>query len=300
MFKKQRTAFSPEQRQAIVINRLRHEDDWAPVVTDILSGKYGPHALDSSILMWDFQAVFQEAYQQVMDIPDHRKRLTASVIKLLDSRKDWDRLTAQDFVGRFAIHELAPRLLAQLRACHLRAFQLRGPSIFNTCKVNDLTTIVRALHALELLRDIESTLRDWFELFLAVVPSAFEQWNRLGRRKQDEVYAIRELAIASLQLLADESPELAAASVRRICELGKVLHPGCCRLGDPSLGGEWGCWWMQRFLAGLVKKLGYQAANDLMVKHLEGLPPEQINMVLASLRATGTFFDKSLRKPDAS
>lgn len=279
---------SPEKRRSVLVDQLRNESDWMPVIKDLFSGKYGPKAVDTNVGIWDYETIFQEAYRAVAELPESQRRLQDAVLNLLTSKRQWYRLAAQDLAKLFAIHTAEPLLLQGFLSVALRAFNAKGPSMFAEVSATELTNIARVLATLGRISEIEPVLKQWLDMFVRCSP-AFQQWGSLPRRKKDELLDTRELAIASLQILGRKDPTLMTMYFKRIAELGREIHQGCCRFGGEFRLERGECFWVQRSLAGLVDKLGHTGARELLVRNLEGFPQAQIEMVLESLKGASAL-----------
>ena len=72
LFRKRQSILGPKEREAAVAQRLQKEKNWVPAIQDLFSGKYGPQALDSNIWIWDYEDMFERAYQTVAsEIPSN-------------------------------------------------------------------------------------------------------------------------------------------------------------------------------------------------------------------------------------
>lgn len=277
-------SLSPQERQAVLIDRLRQERDWSPIIRDLFSGRYGPDALDSNIWIWDYEDIFAKAYKAVAELPESRNRLQDAVLTLLQARKQWYRLAAQDLARQFSIVDAKQRLLETFQTLTLRSFDVKGPSVFKDASATELTNLVRAIEGLGGAKDIESILTRWLEMFTAVAPT-FKQWGKLPRRKKNELRDIRELAVASLQILGRLDPMLMVTYLKRLMEFGRDLHQGCCRFGGESRLDSEGCFWVLRALTGILDKMDHVGAKKFLSKNLDDLPDPELDMVLSSLKA---------------
>ena len=287
LFRKQKPTLSPEEREAAITQRLQKEKDWVPVIQDLFSGKYGPQALDSNIWIWDYEDILERAYQPIASLPESRSRLQGVILTLLDARKEWYRLGAQDLAHRFAISEATPRLIERLRSISLRSFQAKGPSMFANISKTELSNIAQAIEGLDGAQTIEPVLRQWLDSFLRDAGPGFQQWNGLRRRKKDELHDYRELAITSLQILSRRDPKVGMQRLRDLCELGSMIHQWCCRLGgEQDRKDVVACKWVERaFYGGFLDKLSNEETRELAKKYLGGLPSETMEMIHVSLEA---------------
>ena len=284
LFRKRKPILGPEEREAVIAQRLQKEKDWVPVIQDLFSGKYGPQALDSNIWIWDYEDIFERAYQAIASLPGSRTRLREAILSLLDARKEWYRLAAQDLAKRFAISEATPRLIERLHSTSFRSFWAKGPSMFANVSETELSNIAQAIEGLDGAQAIEPVLRQWLDSFLRDAEPAFQQWNCIRRRKKDELYDYRDLATTSLQILSHRDPNGGMQRLRDLCELGSLVHQWCCRLGGEQARKDVvACKWVQRaFYGGFLDRLSYEKVKELANKYLEGLPSEKMEMIHAS------------------
>ncbi len=284
-FKRRKAALSPEERHAVIVNRLRNEDDWIPVIQDLFSGKYEPDVVDTNIWIWDYEGIFEKAYAAVSSLPESRQRLRHAVLSLLGARKEWYRLAAQDLAKIFAISEATPRLVDILRSKVIRTFQVSGPSMFLSASETEVSNIARAIEGLGATQSIEPILNQWLDMFVRDAGPAFQRWTTLGRRKKDELVSFRDLAVTSLQLLSRMNANVGMQRLREVCGLGSAIHRWCCRLGGEESRKEViACKWVEQiFFGGLLDKLSYDSLQDLVKQYIEGLPHEQLEMIYASL-----------------
>lgn len=287
LFRKQQPILSPAERETAIAQRLEKEKDWVPVTQDLFSGKYGPQALDSNIWIWDYEDIFERAYQTIASLPESRTRLRDAIVSLLDARKEWYRLAAQDLAKRFTISEATPRLIERLRSTSLRSFQAKGLSIFANASQTELSNIAQTIEGLNSAQAIEPILRQWLDSFHRDAEPAFRQWKNLRRRKKHELYDYRELATTSLQILSRLDPNVGMQRLQDLCELGSPIHQWCCRLGGEQTRKDVvACKWVERaFYGGFLDKLGYEETRELVNKYLAGLPSEKMEMIHASLEA---------------
>jgi len=287
LFKKRKAALSSEERHAVIVERLRNEEDWIPVIQDLFSGKYEPDVVDTNIWIWDYEGIFEKAYRAVSPLPESRQRLRNAVLVLLDAGKEWYRLAAQDFAKQFAISEAKPRLLELINSKSVRPFQANGSSMFANTSETELSNIAVAIEGLNGAQAIEPILRQWLDSFLKDAAPAFQQWNGLRRRKKDELHNYRELATTSLQILSRRDPNFGMQRLRDLCELGSPIHQWCCRLGGEQARKDVvACKWVERaFYGGFLDKLNYEETQELANKYFEGLPSEKMEMIHASLGA---------------
>ena len=285
LFKKRKAALSPEERHAVIVERLKNEEDWTSVIQDLFSGKYEPDVVDTNIWISDYEGIFEKAYGAVSSLPESRRKLRDAVLALLGASKEWYRLAAQDLAKQLAISEAKPRLLELLHSKSLRPFQASGSSMFSNTSETELSNLAMAIEGLNGAQAIEPILKQWLDLFLRDAGLAFQQWATLRRRKKDESVSFRDLAVTSLQLLSRLDPNVGMQRLREVCGIGSSIHQWCCRLGrEQTRNDVIACKWVERvFFGGFLDRLSYEGTRQLAKHYLEGLPDEQLEMIQASL-----------------
>ena len=292
LFRKQRPILTYPQGRDMLLELLQQELDWQMPIMKALNGDFGPHALDSNIMIWDYVALIKDACGAIGGVSDKRDRIAKVVLTLLQYRehkrfhKDrgyWFRAGAAQLAQDFEIREAGPRMLEILRQATpvmLKLERPQTPERWETCEMIDMA---EALEKLEYLKELEPILHEWAEGFLLIGQQAYAEWNRLGGKRQDRLTEIRDLAIRALQVFGRQQPQTMVRYFGRICDLEVAAHPRCCKFGGDYQRKDWGCLWTKRALIGLEENLGALKAKEWLLPVLKQRSKFQTNMVLGSL-----------------